>query len=157
MNTMSNIKRMSETEACRTTNSKQLLYFPYSTPSAQRGTAVLLLMSNVLVLLIHKLLFTGQNKSEDPDEMLFINFIGIEPKNLIKVVLVDFITITLQVVILQCKGDPTSIRFLSALPVPASIDLVHIDEDPNISRPVEHTTDQHQQREDDSTQESPET
>lgn len=124
---------------------KQLFYFPYSTPNAQRGTVILLLVSNIPVLLIHKFFFTGPNISQNLGDMLFINFIGEEPKSLFKVLFVDFITIILQALILQCRWDPSSIYLLSALPVPASAELIPIDEDPNIARPTEPATEEEHQ------------
>lgn len=71
--------------------------------------------------------------------MLFINFIGNEPKSLWKVLFVDFITIVLQALILQYRWDPAAFPLLSALPVPMSDPLVRISEDPNLSRSLERT------------------
>lgn len=82
---------------------------------------MLLLISNIPIILIHNLIFSSRH--ETMSEMLFINFIGPEPKSLTKVLTVDVIVMLLQAVLLQCKWDATSFRALSALPVPASDSL----------------------------------
>lgn len=125
--------------------SQQLFYFPHPTPNSQRGTALLLLVSNIPVLLIHIAVFSSRDFSRHLGEMLFINFIGLEPKSLFKVLSVDFVTIILQGLILQCRWDPSSIYLLSALPVPTSVELLPIEEDPNITRPTEPAVEQEQQ------------
>lgn len=85
--------------------------------------------------------------------MLFINFIGPEPKTLTKVLVVDLITIVLQAFILQCRWDPYSIHLISAFPLPVADTLIAVDDDPFLSRPSnQHPTqnqtdpDQHQQQ-----------
>lgn len=119
----------------------KLLWFPHSVSTTQRGTAVLLLVSNIPILLIHKLLFSGPNISRNLGEMLFINFIGTEPKSLFKVLFVDVVTMTIQAILLQCRWDPVSIRILSDFPVPASEPLIPLEDDPFvISRVVSAET-----------------
>lgn len=112
----------------------RLICFPYSSASGNRGTAVLLLVSNIPVVLVHKILFSGPDMMANIGKMLFINFIGTEPKSLLKVVVIDFITIFLQAVILQIRWNPVAIRIISALPVPISDDFIPIAEDPSVTR-----------------------
>lgn len=106
----------------------QLFYFPFASPASHRGSAVFLLITNFPVLLIHEMLFTGKGASGNIGEMLFINFIGPEPKSLAKTLTVDCIIITLQVMLLQCKWDLENLGLyiLSALPVPISDTLVPV-------------------------------
>lgn len=61
--------------------------------------------------------------------MLFINFIGPEPKSLINVLIADFIIIILETTFLQCRWD-SSFRIITALPVPISDPLIPVDDDP---------------------------
>lgn len=89
----------------------------------------MLLLSNLPVLAIHKMMFIASDRSFG--EMLFINFIGPEPKSLFKTLYIDFITIVLQTILLQCKWDILALRIISALPVPACQPLVPISEDPD--------------------------
>lgn len=70
--------------------------------------------------------------------MLFINFIGPEPKSLAKTLYIDVVTIILQTLLLQCKWNVLSFRILSALPVPASEPLVPVLQDPQIDNAQHH-------------------
>lgn len=62
--------------------------------------------------------------------MLFINFIGPEPKSLLNVVIVDIIIILLETTVLQCRWDSSALRTITALPVPISDPLIPVDDDP---------------------------
>lgn len=94
----------------------RLLYFPYETPAAQRSTALLLLMSNIPVLLIHAAIIVDGNVGD----MLLINFIGPEPHPLAKLFYVDFVTMALQATLASVSGGDQMI--VSSLPVaPASV------------------------------------
>ncbi|PXF49549.1 hypothetical protein BWQ96_00619 [Gracilariopsis chorda] len=66
----------------------RLLYFPFENQANQRGTAVLLLLSNLPVLAIHKMIFMSSQRKHF-GQMLFINFIGPEPKSLAKTLYID--------------------------------------------------------------------
>lgn len=103
----------------------QLMLFPHSSQASQRATAFLLLLSNVPVLLVHKMLFTGSNVESNIGHMLFINFVGSEPKSLLKTLSVDAIIVISQALLLQCKCDleAQSFHLLTALPVPNSENL----------------------------------
>lgn len=107
----------------------KLLYFPYVSLSGQRGTALLLIISNIAVVLIHGIMFI---RGEGVGTMLFINFIGPEPKSVAKIVFLDILIILLQAMLLQCKWEGTDIRLVSIAPVPLSRSvppiLTHIDE-----------------------------
>eukprot|EP00177_Eucheuma_denticulatum_P001690 GFKZ01003039.1.p2 GENE.GFKZ01003039.1~~GFKZ01003039.1.p2 ORF type:complete len:119 (+),score=17.44 GFKZ01003039.1:666-1022(+) len=86
---------------------------------------MLLIVSNIPVLFIHKMLFSGPNVDQKIGQMLFINFIGPEPKSLAKILAVDILIMALQAMLLQCKWDlePRVFSLLSALPVPVSENL----------------------------------
>lgn len=70
-------------------------------------------MSNVPVVLIHATMF-----ARDIGAMLFINFIGPEPKSLAKILYVDALIMVLQSILLQCKWDTTDLQLLSSPPMP---------------------------------------
>lgn len=94
----------------------QLLYYPYASEQAQRGTALLVLVSNVAVLFIHaSMMATG----EDYGRMLFINFIGPEPKSALKIVFLDILIILVQSILMQCRLESSERLFLTKAPVPA--------------------------------------
>lgn len=88
---------------------------------------MLLLVSNLPVLLIHKMLFSGPGITNNIGDMLFINFIGPEPKSLTKILAVDVVIMTLQAMLLQSKWEWESsflnLQLVSALPVPISESL----------------------------------
>ncbi len=97
------------------THTEQLLYYPYASESAQRGTALLVLISNVAVLFIHAAMIA---QNEAPGRMLFINFIGPEPKSTAKIVFLDILIILIQSILMQCRLDPAERVFLTTAPVP---------------------------------------
>lgn len=74
------------------------------------------------------MLFTGPDIKGNIGEMLFINFIGPEPKSLAKILTVDLITISLEAILLQSKWELESfgLHILSALPVPISEPLMRL-------------------------------
>lgn len=90
---------------------------------------MLLLVSNLPVLLIHKMLFSGPGIATNIGAMLFINFIGPEPKSLTKILAVDVVIMTLQAMLLQSKweweGNFLNLQLVSVLPVPISESLTH--------------------------------
>lgn len=90
---------------------------------------MLLLVSNLPVLLIHKMLFSGSGIASNIGNMLFINFIGPEPKSLAKVLAADVIIMTLQAMLLQSKweweGNVLYFHLVSVLPVPISESLAN--------------------------------
>lgn len=100
----------------------QLLYFPYATAAAQHGTVLLLLVSNIPVLILHHVNFS-YSKEPPVGDMLFINFIGPEPRGFAKIVTVDSIIVILEALLLQCKWPSLTFRLLSVLPLPASEQL----------------------------------
>jgi len=104
------------------------------------------------VILIHKLLFTGPNIAENIGQMLFINFIGPEPKSLAKVLYVDVVIMVFQAILLQCKWDSTGLHVLSALPVPIGESLVA--DNPPDAEEVEEE-EELQERDENATQNAP--
>lgn len=91
------------------------LLFPYPNHASHQVTAVLLVCSTIPVLLVHAMLLTSAASIGD---MLFINFIGPEPKPLSKIFAVDLIILCLQATLLQCKSDTVPLSPLTVLPVP---------------------------------------
>lgn len=83
-------------------------------------------------MVFHIFLFSSLNTEDSVGDMLFINFIGPEPKSLLNVVIVDIIIVVLETTILQCRWDSSSLRIISALPVPPSDPLIRVDDDPII-------------------------
>lgn len=75
------------------------------------------------------MLFTGPDVESNIGHMLFINFVGPEPKSLAKVLSVDAIIVTSQALLLQCKSDwgTQSFHLLTALPIPISENLTSTD------------------------------
>ncbi len=93
----------------------KLLYYPFASEATQRSTSVLVVLTNIMVVLIH-IAMVLQN--EQPVRMLFINFIGPEPKAAYKVVFLDSLIITLQALLLQCRAEASDRILLTRLPVP---------------------------------------
>ena len=63
------------------------------------------------------------SKEPPVGDMLFINFIGPEPRGFAKIVTVDSIILILEALLLQCKWPSLTFRLLSVLPLPASEQL----------------------------------
>jgi hypothetical protein len=90
----------------------RLLYFPYEPPRAQRATALLLLLSNVPVVLIHAAIAADGR----PGEMLLINFVAAEPHPLPKMFYVDAVTVLLQAVLASVSaGDGVVVSVMPTL------------------------------------------
>lgn len=84
------------------------------------------------MVVIHKVIFSGPNIARNVGDMLFINFIGPEPKNLFNVMMVDIITVFLEAVLLQCRWDSSTLRIITALPLPVAETLIPVEDDPII-------------------------
>ena len=98
----------------------QLLYLPYAHESSQKRTTMSILVTSLLVLVIHNVLFGDPSQI---NEMLFINFIGPEPKSLVKLIAVDILVILLQAMLLQVRWESAVLKPISILPVPVSQSL----------------------------------
>lgn len=72
-----------------------------------------------MVVLIHLAMLL---QHEQPARMLFINFIGPEPKAAYKVVFLDSLIISLQILLLQCRAEHSDRILLTSLPVPVPRD-----------------------------------
>lgn len=74
------------------------------------------------MFIIHIFLFSASDVKMRVGDMLFINFIGPEPKSFIKGMAVDVLIIMHQVLLLQCKCEnpPQDFQFLSNLPIPVT-------------------------------------
>lgn len=104
----------------------QLLYLPYAHSSMQSRTTMSLILSSMLVLTIHNFLFVD---GKPIGQMLFINFIGPEPKSFTKLIAIDVLVILLQAMLLQVKWDGASLKPISILPLPISQPLQTPDEE----------------------------
>lgn len=90
------------------------MFFPRENAIAQRGTASLILLSNLPVLLMHFIIFERGSTSE----MLIINFLATEPKSLSKILYLDILTILLQVLLIQFVWEEFPLKVLSSGPKP---------------------------------------
>lgn len=99
----------------RATQVVKLLYYPFASEGTQRSTSVLIVLTNIMVVLIHVAMLL---QNEQLARMLFINFIGPEPKAAYKVVFLDSLIITLQALLLQCRAEPSDRMLLTRLPFP---------------------------------------
>lgn len=94
------------------------------TADSKGGTALILFISNLSVVLIHSILMGGPSAEVDIGDMLFINFIGPEPKSLNKTLSTDAVIMTLQAMLLQSKweweGTFNSFPLVSVMPVPVT-------------------------------------
>lgn len=52
--------------------------------------------------------------------MLFINFIGLEPKSVFKVLFLDTLIILLEALLLQCRAERSECMFLTSSPIPVT-------------------------------------
>lgn len=94
----------------------QLLYLPYASDVTLRSTSLLVWLSNLAVVFIHGAMVL---QHESPGRMLFINFIGPEPKSPFKIIFLDALIIILEVLIVQCRLDSADRMILTMAPVPA--------------------------------------
>lgn len=52
--------------------------------------------------------------------MLFINFIGPEPRSAAKIIFLDVLIVTLETLLFQCRLDPADRVILTMAPVPVA-------------------------------------
>lgn len=74
-------------------------------------------LSNVAVVMIHTI---SVMNNEPPGRMLFINFIGVEPKSVFKVFFLDTLIILLELLLLQCRAERSECMFLTSSPMPVT-------------------------------------
>lgn len=112
----------------------QLLQFPYASDASQWSTGLLVGFSNVIVVLIHVAVLL---QNESSGRMLFLNFIGEEPKSALKTFSLDTLIFGLEILMLRCRLVPDQIQLRPA--TPTSTSAAEPDDSENQNEPNDQT------------------
>lgn len=94
------------------------MFFPIGDPQAERNTASLVLLSNIPVLLLHFVIY----EKGKTDEMVIINFLAAEPKNLGKILYVDLLVLILQIMLIQFMWSDCFVKVVEPEPRPVQVE-----------------------------------